>query len=139
MGGVVIIVAVIMIRGWNYNGPRNVGTSLACRAFGGFTSGYFGMAAPAVTIYYLSSAARAAVQRANILIALGVFASVSLIAVTVGGGANWGTLVLGAALFLPFSIPIWVGAHIFRRASNEFYRRACLWLLIVMGVAVILL
>ena len=139
MGGIVILVALIMIRGWNYNGPRSVGTSLACGAFGGFTAGYFGMGAPAVTIYYLSGAVRAAVQRANILITLGVFSTVAVVSVTVGGGADWGSLTLGAALFLPFSIPMWIGAYIFRRASNEMYRQACLWLLIIMGVTVIVL
>ena len=139
MGGIVILVALIMIRGWNYGGPRNALTSAAAGSFSGFTAGFFGMGAPGVTIYYLSGAIRAAVQRANILIVLGVVSALTMTGVAAGGGANLGSLVLGIALIPPFALPMWVGARYFRRASNEAYRRVCLWLLIVMGAAVIAL
>ena len=139
MGGIVILVALIMIRGWNYGGPRNVLTSAAAGSFSGFTAGFFGMGAPGATIYYLSGTIRAAMQRANILIVLGVVSALTMTGVAIGGGADLGSLVLGVVLILPFSLPMWVGARYFRRASNEAYRRVCLWLLIVMGAAVIAL
>ena len=137
--GIVILVALIMIRGWNDNVPRNILTSAVAGSFSCFTAGFFGMAAPGATIYYLSGAIRAAVQRANILIVLGVVSAVTMTGVAVGGGADLGSLVLGILLILPFSLPMWVGAHYFRRASNDVYRQVCLWLLIVMGTAVIVL
>lgn len=137
MGGIVILVALIMIRGWNYAGPRNWFSSAVCGSFTGFTAGYFGMGAPGVTVYYLSGGVRAAVQRANILIVLCVVSTVAVIGIALGGGADWDSLLLGLALFVPFSIPMWAGARFFRRTSNEGYRRVCLWLLIVMGIAVI--
>ena len=139
MGGIVILVALIMIRGWNYKGPRNGLSSAVCGAASAFTGGYFGMGAPGVTIYYLSGEIRAAVQRANILIVLCVVSTITVIAVVIGGGADWQSLARGLALFIPFALSTWVGAHIFKRASNDAYRRVCLWLLIVMGAAVILL
>ena len=139
MGGIVILVALIMIRGWNYGGPRNVLTSAAAGSFSGFTAGFFGMGAPGVTVYYLSGTIRAAAQRANILIVLGVVSALAMTGVAIGGGADLGSLALGIALILPFSLPMWAGARYFRRASHEAYRRVCLWLLIVMGAAVIAL
>ena len=139
MGGIVILVALIMIRGWNYGGPRNALTSAAAGSFSGFTAVFLGRGAPGVTIYYLSGAIRAAVQRANILIVLGVVSALTMTGVAVGGGADLDSLVLGIALIPPFALPMWVGARYFRRASNEAYRRVCLWLLIVMGAAVIAL
>ncbi len=139
MGGIVILVALIMIRGWSYAGPRNALTSGTAGAFSGFTAGFFGMGAPGVTLYYLSGTVRAAVQRANILVVLGVVSAATMTGVAVGGGADLGSLLLGIALIPPFALPVWVGARYFRRASNEVYRRVCLWLLIVMGTAVIVL
>ena len=71
MGVAIILVAVIMMRGWLYRGPRNKGV---CAAFGGagsFLGGYCGVAAPVVTMYYLSAQRDTAVQRANILLILG--------------------------------------------------------------------
>ena len=139
MGVLLVSVALIMINGWNYKGPRSTGTSLACGAFTAFTNGYFGMGAPGVTIYYLSDTIPANVQRANILILLCVASGVTLVGIAIGGGADWNTLLLGAALFLPFSIPMWIGERYFRRTSSDSYRRVCLWLLIVMGVVVVVL
>ena len=139
MGGIVILVALIMIRGWNYNGPRNMLTSAAAGSFSGFTSGFFGMGAPGATIYYLSDSIRAAMQRANILIVLGVMSTLTVLGVALAGGADLGSLILGIMLILPFSLPMWVGARFFRQASNEVYRQVCLWLLIIMGLAVIVL
>ena len=95
-----------MIRGWNYNGPRNIFTSAAAGSFSGFTSGFFGMGGPGVIIYYLSGTIRAAVQRANILIVLGVSSAITVATVVIGGGADWDSLILGAVLFLPFSLPL---------------------------------
>ena len=139
MGGSVILVALVMIRGWSYNGPRNKLTSAAAGSFTGFTSGFFGMGAAGATIYYLSGNIRAAVQRANILIVLGVMSALAMIGVSLGGGADLGSLILGVALILPFALPTWAGALLFRRASNEVYRQVCLWLLMIMGCAVIIL
>lgn len=139
MGGSVILVALIMIRGWNYNGPRNKLTSAAAGSFTGFTSGFFGMGAAGATIYYLSGNIRAGVQRANILIVLGVMSALAIIGVSLSGGADLGSLILGVALILPFALPTWAGALLFRRASNEVYRQVCLWLLFIMGCAVIIL
>ena len=139
MGGLVILVALIMIRGWNYHGPRNFGTSAAAGSFSGLTAGFFGMGAPGVAIYYLSGSIRAAVQRANLLIVLGVVSATTVVSVVIGGGAGWSTLILGIVLFLPFMIPMWIGALYFRRASNEVYRQVCLWMLIMIGVGVIVL
>ena len=139
MGAIVILVALVMIRGWNYDGPRNTLTSAAAGSFTGFTTGFFGMGAPGVSIYYLSGRIGAAVQRANILIVLGVMAALTMVGVTLAGGADWSSLVLGVLLIPPFALPTWLGAWMFRRASKEVYRQACLWLLIVMGLAVIFL
>jgi uncharacterized membrane protein YfcA len=90
-------------------------------------------------IYYLAHGIRAAVQRANILIVLGVVSATTVIGVVIGGGAGWSSLIFGIALFLPFAIPMYIGARFFRSTSNEVYRQVCLWMLIIMGTAVIAL
>lgn len=136
MGVVIILVAVIMIRGWLYRGPRNKGV---CGAFGGvgsFLGGYCGIAAPVVTMYYLSAHGDTAVQRANILLILGVFAVIVITVLTLEGEITPTTLLLSGALLVPYSGSTWIGARAFRRASAETYRHICLWLLVIMGVTV---
>jgi hypothetical protein len=136
MGLIIILVAVIMMRGWLYRGPRNKGICGAFGSFGGFTSGYFGMGAPAVTLYYLSGQKQPAVQRANILLVLLVHIMVVVVVLALDGRIGFNTLLLSGALYLPYAGATWIGARVFRRASHEIYRRVCLWLLIVMGITV---
>ena len=136
MGFVIILVAVIMMRGWLYRGPRNKGICGAFGSFGGFTSGFFGMGAPAVTLYYLSGQSRPAVQRANILLVLWAQIMMVIAALAFDGRITLNTLLLSGALYLPYAGATWIGARVFRRASQEIYRRVCLWLLIVMGVTI---
>ena len=136
MGVVIILVAIIMMRGWLYQGPRNKGICSAFGGFGGFTSGFFGMGAPAVTLYYLSGQKQPAVQRANILLVLWVHIMVVVVVLALDGRIGLNTLLLSVALYVPYAGLTWLGARVFRRASNEFYKRVCLWLLIVMGLTI---
>ena len=137
IGAMVLLVAIIMLRGWAYSGPRNRVASAVCGAVGGFTNGYFGIGAPAVTFYYLSADATAAVARANILMTIGVFSVATIIAIAIGGGIGQGTLVRAVVLFLPYSAALWIGSRLFQRASDDLYRSIALWLLIAMGVTVL--
>lgn len=139
MGLIIILVAVIMMRGWLYRGPRNKGICGAFGSFGGFTSGYFGMGAPAVTLYYLSGQKQPAVQRANILLVLLVHIMVVVVVLALDGRIGFNTLLLSGALYVPYAGATWIGARVFRRASHENYRRVCLWLLIVMGLTIVAL
>ena len=128
-----------MMRGWLYRGPRNMGVCGAFGGFGGITGGYLGIAAPAVTVYYLSAQRRPAVQRANILLVLLVNTIVVIAVLTLEGKITLTTLLLSGALLVPYAGLTWIGARAFRRASAEAYRRVCLWLLVVMGVTVAVL
>ena len=136
MGLVIILVAVIMMRGWLYRGSRSKKVCGAFGGFGGFTSGFFGMGAPAVTLYYLSGQKPPAVQRANILMVLLVHIMVVVVVFALDGIVTLNTLLLSSALYLPYAGATWIGARVFQHASQEIYRRVCLWLLIVMGVTI---
>ena len=138
IGAVVLLVAVIMLRGWSYNGPRNRMASSICGAVGGFTNGYFGIGAPAVTFYFLSKGVSAAVARANILLTIGVFSVATIIAIAIGGGIGPDTGVRAIVLFIPYSAALWAGSRLFQNASDDLYRRTALWLLMAMGATVII-
>lgn len=139
MGAVVVITALIMLRGWRYQGPRGRLASAGFGVLGGFTNGFFGIGAPAVTMYYLSAAVPAAVQRANILIVLLGFTAATIVALIVGGAVSVSTLARSALLMIPFAAAAWVGGALFRLAPDAVYRTVALWLLTAMGVAVVML
>jgi uncharacterized membrane protein YfcA len=107
--------------------------------FGGFISGYFGIGAPAVTMYYLSAERTAAVQRANIVLVLLAFSVVTISSLAIGGGVGARTLTRAVALLPVYMGGIWVGDRLFRIASDAIYRRVALWLLVAMGITVMTL
>jgi len=137
IGAVVLLVAVIMLRGWAYNGPRNRFTSGLCGAVSGFTNGFFGIGSPAVTFYYLHSGVAAVTARANILITIGTLSVITLVAIAIGGGFSQDTVMRAAVLFVPYSLSLWIGSKLFQYASDDLYRRIALWLLMAMGITVL--
>ena len=138
IGAVVLLVAIIMLRGWAYNGPRNRISSGLCGAVSGFTNGFFGIGSPAVTFYYLHAGVAAVIARANILLTIGVLSVATLVAMAIGGGFNQDTVARAVVLFIPYSAALWAGSRLFERASDDLHRRTALWLLMAMGVTVII-
>ena len=139
IGAVVFLVAVIMLRGWAYNGPRNRITSSLCGAVSGFTNGFFGIGSPAVTFYYLHARAVAVIARANILITIGTLSVVTLVAITIGGGFSQSTVIRAVALFAPYSFSLWIGSKLFQQTSDDLYRQIALWALMAIGLTVLVL
>ena len=132
---VIILSAVAMLAsGWRFSGRPNAGTTLAAGATSGFLNGLSGMAGPPIAFYYLAGKDSAASVRANLttyfvfvdLLALTAFVSRDLI--------GWSTGV--QALFLAPAIVLGglVGERLFPLASEAFYRRLALLLLV--GVAI---
>jgi uncharacterized membrane protein YfcA len=131
----IILSAVAMLAsGWRFSGRPNAGTTLAAGAASGFLNGLSGMAGPPIAFYYLAGTDSAASVRANLttyfvfvdLLALAAFVSRDLI--------GWSTGV--QALFLAPAIVLGglIGERLFPLASEAFYRRLALLLLV--GVAI---
>lgn len=131
----IILSAVAMLAsGWRFSGRPNAGATLAAGATSGFLNGLSGMAGPPIAFYYLAGTDSAASVRANLttyfvfvdLLALTAFVSRDLI--------GWSTGV--QALFLAPAIVLGglIGERLFPLASEAFYRRLALLLLV--GVAI---
>jgi len=129
----------LLASGRPFPGRPNVATAFAAGATSGFLNGLSGMAGPPIAFYYLAGNEPAARVRANLttyfvfvdLIALASFASRDLI--------GWSTGV--QALFLAPAIVLGglIGERLFPLASEAFYRRLALLLLVggAMGSVVI--
>ena len=73
MGIFILLAAGLLISGWLYKGGRNKITSVLAGLCTGGVMGSFGMpAGPIMVIYYMSAPVEPQVQRANIIISVGV-------------------------------------------------------------------
>lgn len=139
IGAFVLLAALLIMSGWVYRGARNALTSALAGAVSGAITGAAGVGGPPVVVYFMAAPEPAAVQRANILIAIGVMIVITLAAIAIGGGVRAGTVVRGAVLAPLYMAGFWAGGRLFAIAPRDLYRKVALWLLIATGLAVIAL
>ena len=134
ISAIVLTAVALLASGWRFHGrPRPV-TTLAAGATSGFLNGLSGMAGPPIAFYYLAGQDTAAHVRANLttyfvfvdLVAIATFASRGLI--------GWDTGMKGLVLAPAVMLGGVVGERLFPLASERFYRRLALVLLV--GVAI---
>lgn len=139
ISAIVLGAVALLASGWRYQGKPRPATTLAAGVSSGFLNGLAGMAGPPIAFYYLAGQENAAHVRANLttyfvfvdLVAIATFASRSLI--------DWNTVVL--ALFLAPAVMLGgvLGAKLFPLASENFYRRLALALLVGVAIGVLIL
>lgn len=139
ISAIVLGAVALLASGWRYAGQPRPVTTLAAGVSSGFLNGLAGMAGPPIAFYYLASRESAAHVRANLttyfvfvdLVAIATFASRSLV--------DWNTVVL--ALFLAPAVMLGgvLGAKLFPLASESFYRRLALALLVGVAIGVLIL
>ena len=139
ISAIVLGAVALLASGWRYTGQPRPATALAAGASSGFLNGLAGMAGPPIAFYYLASRESAAHVRANLttyfvfvdLVAIATFASRGLV--------DWNTVVL--ALFLAPAVMLGgvLGARLFPLASESFYRRLALALLVGVAIGVLIL
>lgn len=134
ISAIVLSAVLLLASGWRFSGRPNVATTLAAGATSGFLNGLSGMAGPPIAFYYLAGNDPVARVRANLttyfvfvdLLALTAFASRDLI--------GWSTGVQGLFLAPAVIAGGLLGERLFPLASETFYRRLALLLLV--GVAI---
>jgi uncharacterized membrane protein YfcA len=139
ISAIVLGAVILLASGWRFSGrPRTV-TTLAAGVSSGFLNGLAGMAGPPIAFYYLAGDDTVTRVRANLttyfvfvdLVAFAVFASRGLI--------DWGTGV--QAFFLAPAVVLGglLGGYLFPLASERFYRRLALVLLVGVAIGVLIL
>jgi hypothetical protein len=130
IGVFVLLAALLIMSGWVYRGRRGV-TGAVC----GAVSGVAGVGGPPVVVYFLAAPEAVAVQRANIVISIGVVIALVLGGLVVGGGVNGGTAARGLVIAPVYMAGFWAGVRLFAIAPQTLYRKVALWLLMATGLA----
>ena len=139
ISAIVLLAVVLLASGWRFPGKPNLATTLSVGASSGFLNGLSGMAGPPIAFYYLASRDTTAQVRANLttyfvfvdLAALAVFTARDLI--------GWDTAVHGLLLAPAVVLGGLAGERLFPLASEAFYRRLALGLLVAVAMGVLML
>ncbi|MDP6407077.1 MAG: sulfite exporter TauE/SafE family protein [Alphaproteobacteria bacterium] len=133
IGAVVLVVAVVLLRGWTWRGRRNLATAAAAGSLAGLINGLGGVGGPLAMLYLLASGETAEVQRANITMVITFFTLFIFTPLALAGAISVNQALQGLMLTLPFSVGVYLGSRMFHRVP-ELYRRASLVIIFVSGL-----
>jgi uncharacterized protein len=139
ISAIVLTAVALLASGWRFAGTPRPATTLAAGGLSGFLNGLSGMAGPPIAFYYLAGNETVERVRANLttyfvfvdLIALSVFLARDLV--------RWDTGVLALCLAPAVIAGGLLGARLFPLASEVFYRRLALCLLVSVAIGSLIL
>jgi uncharacterized membrane protein YfcA len=115
-------VVVLLASGWRYHGRPVLAVTICVGLLGGLMGGAVQMSGPPIIVYWLGSAAAAAVVRANFIVYFTIFSAASVLTYAFRGLLPLHILAL-AALIGPLQIAsMALGARLFNLASEKTYR-----------------
>jgi hypothetical protein len=138
VAAIVIVFALLMLRGWRYSGPQRLPASLALGGLSGVMTGGIGVGAPPVILYLISGPDPIAVTRANLTLFL---AGISLAALVMlwsrdilDAHSGWMALLLTPVYF----VGLLCGVRLFARFNDARFRQFTLLLLVAVSTAILL-
>jgi uncharacterized membrane protein YfcA len=134
ISALVIVAVAILGFGWRHHGRPRIAATAATGALSGLLGGSTGLSGPPVIFYELSGTAPIRRVRANFMVFFAWIDVVALVAFAVTGTLAGLPLLLSATLVLPYLAAAAAGARAFGLASETFYRRLALAVLVCVAV-----
>lgn len=131
----IVVFAIMMLRGWRYTGKINAWIMASAGVVGGLVTGAATIGGPPVVAFLMAGPFSAAQNRAAIIL---YFIFVQLVAVVmywIGGLMAWPIVGICAIVMPTLMLGTFLGQRLFRRASEELFRKVALVFLIAIGVA----
>ncbi len=126
--------ALILLTGWRYEGRKPFPATLAVGTLSGLLMALTSLGNPPVMLYLLSSQDSAATNRANFTGYFALTLIALIVMMTISGLMTLKVLGLAATLLPGFLITTWIGARMFRKSSEQLYRRIALGILLCAGL-----
>jgi uncharacterized membrane protein YfcA len=134
----VLVVSVIMFRGWKYSGPRGYLPSFIVGGLGGFLNGLAAVGGSPVVLYLMALPEKTATHRANIVIIVAFLPVVACISLLASGAITEKILINDAILVVPSLLSVWVGARLFDILPEKAFRLIILWTLIIISILMLI-
>lgn len=135
ISALVALVVIVLASGWRYHGRPILPVTICVGLLAGLLGGAVQMSGPPIIVYWLGSAAAAAVVRANFIVYFTVFSAASVLTYAFRGLLPPEVLLL-ALLIGPLQITAMVlGGRLFHLASEKMYRRVAYLIVAMSAVA----
>lgn len=134
LSGFVLSGVLLLATGFRYRGRPGIAATVATGMLSGLMNGLSGMGGPPVVFFYLAGADGAAISRASFIIYFTIVDLFALIVFALIDSYDLDGLILALVLSVPFVLGGLIGARLFGRASERFYRMVALAILLAIAV-----
>lgn len=135
----VLLMFVVLVRGWQLSRRPGLATITAAGAAAGFVQGAASVSGPLAVVLALSQPGNAVQQRANVIGAVSSLNLCALIPFWYQGLFTREALLISLMIFPLYSFAIWAGARFFGGQGKRHFRNAALAALAIIGVVTLFL
>jgi uncharacterized membrane protein YfcA len=139
ISAIVLAAVALLGSGWRYHGKPRPGATLVAGVISGFLNGLAGMAGPPIAFYYLAGKESVERVRANLTTYFVFVDLAAMSAFVVRDLVQWDTGLLGLCLAPAVIAGGMLGERLFPLASEGFYRRLALVLLVAVAIGALIL
>ena len=139
ISAIVLTAVGLLASGWRFNGQWRPPVTLGIGVISGFLNGLSGMAGPPIAFYYLAGNETVERVRANLTTYFIFVDAIALLVFAGRGLVHWNTGVLGLCLAPAVIAGGLLGERLFPLASEKFYRRLALCLLVAVAIGSLIL
>jgi len=133
IAAIVVVFALLLLRGYRYDGARGLPGSVSAGAVGGTLLGAAGIGGPPVILYLLSGPDPIQVTRANLTLYVAFSSVAGLAMLATRGILNTTTLASTLVLAPLYFVGVLLGARLFARFSDKRFRQFTLVLLLAVS------
>jgi uncharacterized membrane protein YfcA len=134
MAALVLVIVVVLSTGWRYHGKPMLIVTILVGLVAGVLGGAVQIFGPPVVLFWLSSMAAAAVVRANFVVFFAIMAAALVVTYFSFGLITADVIALAAFLAPAHILAMFLGARVFRFASEETYRRTAYAIIVLAAV-----
>jgi uncharacterized membrane protein YfcA len=139
ISAIVLTAVGLLASGWRFHGQWRPPVTLGIGLISGFLNGLSGMAGPPIAFYYLAGNETVERVRANLTTYFIFVDAIALMVFAGRGLVHWNTGVLGLCLAPAVIAGGLLGERLFPLASEKFYRRLALCLLVAVAIGSLIL
>ena len=138
IGGVLVLVSILVLSGWQYRGKRGMLSTFLFGGAAGIVNGFSGLGSPILAIYVMAFPGQASTQRSNLIIATGLIIFTIMIIFSINGVMVWSVIFTGILLAPTQMIGANIGSRIFEYAPQEYFKKITLVIILMLGSSVII-
>ena len=129
----VLFFGTVLATGWRWSGKPTTTGAVIAGGLSGAINGASGAGGGPVILYLLAGPNQAETNRANLISYYAILNAFTAINLAFHGVFTWQVVGRAGILAIPFMTAIWLGSHLFFRASEGAYRKIALAALVGAG------